>query len=114
MTATPLPQVDALREVSPVRLPQVVELDRQGSVLVPTPLGPPEEVMGLNVLRGCVHRCPFCSVRVSGSYPNDGQVYRYARTPERLEQDLMEQRPRAVFLSPATDPFPPITEVQEE
>jgi DNA repair photolyase len=39
----------------------------------------------------------------------------YEGTPERLERELTGRRkvPRAVIISPGTDPFPPVQEIQE-
>jgi DNA repair photolyase len=107
----PLPTVDP----SP-RLPRLFRLTRDGGVLRPTPLAGDDEVLGLNLTRGCWHRCCFCSVRASPHHPPAGEVPVYADTAERLAADLdaRPQRPRAVFLSPGSDPFPPLDEVQSE
>jgi DNA repair photolyase len=74
------------------------------------------DVLALNLARGCAHRCAFCSVRAYPTYPGDGVVQLFAGTAERLERELSGRRrlPRAVFVSPSTDPFPPIRVVQNE
>jgi DNA repair photolyase len=74
------------------------------------------DVLALNLARGCAHRCAFCSVRAYPTYPGDGVVQLFAGTPERLDQELSRRRQllQAVFVSPSTDPFPPLSEVQTE
>jgi DNA repair photolyase len=70
----------------------------------------------LNLSVGCVHRCGFCSIRAYPTFPGNQVVYLYADTPRRLAQELASHRqpPRAIYVSPATDPFPPIADIQEE
>jgi DNA repair photolyase len=94
----------------------VVPLERRGAVLNDTPLAHGPGVRGLNLIRGCVHRCAFCSVRGSPHYGGDGEVQLYTNTAGRLaaELDACQRRPHAVHVSPATDPFPPMAAVQEE
>jgi DNA repair photolyase len=55
-------------------------------------------------------------VRGSPYYGDDSDLILFSDTPARLnaELDARPRLPRAVFVSPATDPFPPIAEVQEE
>ena len=50
------------------------------------------------------------------SVPGDGVVRMFRHTPEQLERELSARRhlPRAVYISPSTDPFPPLPDVQEE
>lgn len=97
-------------------LPQIQWIDRPGTLLHSTPLGGGDDVLGLNLSRGCVHRCTFCSVRASPRYLGDRVVKLYHGVPERLDLELtrMQHRPRAVYLSPGMDPFPALDEVQEE
>jgi DNA repair photolyase len=85
-------------------------------MLHPSPFGPDGDVLALNVTRGCVHRCGFCAARAYPSYPGDEVVQVYRHTPEKLAEELAgrQRMPRAVFVSPATDPFPPLSEVQAE
>jgi DNA repair photolyase len=92
-----------------------VWVERPGAALRPTPQAG-DDVLGLNLTRGCVHRCGFCSVRAAPSYPGDDFVYLYADTAEQLATELAarHRRPRAVLLCPAADPFPPVVEVQAE
>jgi DNA repair photolyase len=74
------------------------------------------DVVSLNLTTGCVHRCPFCSARAYPTYPGDDLVFLFSDTIERLEKELASRRrrPRAVFVSPSTDPFPPLPEIQAE
>jgi DNA repair photolyase len=71
-------------------------------------------VLGLNLTRGCVHRCPFCPIRANAAYPGDDVIQIYEDTPARLEAELAHRRklPRAAVISPGTDPFPPLNEIQ--
>lgn len=113
MARTTTPPVTPAR-TPPPRLPRVVRAFRPGTVLHPTALTADPEVLGLDLTRGCVHRCAFCSVRGSPYYGRDDEIQLYDDTPARLEAELdgRPQLPRAVFLCPATDPFPPFAEVQ--
>jgi DNA repair photolyase len=103
-------------EVSPKCLPFITRATRSGPALQSTALTTDPEVLGLDLLRGCAHRCAFCSVRGSPYYDGDRELILYEDTADRLtsELDARARLPRAVFVSPATDPFPPFTEVQEE
>jgi DNA repair photolyase len=97
-------------------LPQIEWVERQGTVLHPTPLAEAPEVLGLNLTRGCGHRCSFCSVRAYPGYSGDSVLQAYKLTARRLASELAHRKvlPRAVFLSPASDPFPPFSVIQEE
>ncbi len=114
MARTTPPPVTQAR-TPPNRLPRVVRASRPGLVLHPTALTADPEVLGLDLTRGCVHRCAFCSVRGSPYYGGDDELLLYDDTPDRLaaELDARPRLPRAVFVCPATDPFPPFAEVQE-
>jgi DNA repair photolyase len=100
----------------PSRLPRLIKVPRPGTALHPTALTSDPEVLGLNLLRGCAYRCAFCSVRGSPYYDSDEELLFYEDTAARLAEELdgRSRLPRAVFVSPATDPFPPYAEVQEE
>lgn len=121
----PLPTIQQERLTIPLatlkkphdpELPAVEWIDRSGSLLHPTPLGGSDDILGLNLSRGCAHRCAFCSVRASAHYPGDDRIQLYRGLAERLHLELarMRKRPRAVFISPAMDPFPAVPEVQAE
>ncbi|MFL5244870.1 MAG: SPL family radical SAM protein [Gemmataceae bacterium] len=98
------------------RLPRIEWLERSGFVLHPTPLGEAPEVLGLNLTRGCGQRCAFCSIRAFPGYTGDQVLQVYKNTAARLDAELARRKnlPRAVFLSPSSDPFPPFKEVQAE
>ncbi len=128
ITKTPLPMITPrepdrrqLRWLAPTeqprrRLPRVTRRTRSGPLLHPSPVGDPNEVLSLNLASGCAHGCSFCSVRAAPNYIGDEVVYLYADMPKQLSAELARRRklPRAVYISPSTDPFPPIFQIQEE
>lgn len=97
-------------------LPRVEHVERRGPVLHKSPLGESGEVLSLNLAAGCGHRCPFCFVRSYPTYPGDDVLRLYRKTAERLDEELSgrETKPWAVYVSPSTDPFPPLNDVQRE
>jgi DNA repair photolyase len=109
------PQQDPLN-LSHHSLPRVEKIPRKGTVLHPSPMVDQDDVFSLNLTKGCAHRCSFCSVRANPNYPGDEVVYLYADTAEQLDKELTERTklPRAVYVSPSTDPFPPLAEIQTE
>lgn len=109
-------QLLEVRRVSRPALPRVERLARKGPLLQPGPFSQQPDVLGLNLTLGCGHRCVFCSVRGSSGYPGDGTVLVGSDTVARLAGELgsRQPRPRAVYLCPATDPFPPLQAVQQE
>jgi len=100
---------------APPALPRVEKIERQGPVLHPSPI-PEQDFLSLNVTAGCAHRCVFCSVRAYPTYPGDQVVFLYTDTAQRVDKELSDRArlPRAVYVSPATDPFPPLADVQAE
>jgi DNA repair photolyase len=100
----------------PSGLPRIEWIERQSKALHSSPLGADGEVLALNLARGCWHQCGFCAARAYASYPGEAVLQVYSQTPQRLEEELAGRRrlPRAVFVSPSTDPFPPSSEVQAE
>src|SRR5207244_4564802 len=97
-------------------LPRVIRSDRKGPALHPSPLADSPDVLSLNVAMGCGQRCAFCSARAYANHPGDGVVYLFNDNVKRLTSELAdrEQKPRAVYVSPSTEPFPPLAEVQAE
>lgn len=93
-------------------LPRLTRVARHGPVLHETALAPAPDVLGLNLTRGCGHRCAFCSVRASPNYPAD-EIVLFNNTVDLLQDELSRVRPRAVYLCPGADPFPPLPAVQE-
>lgn len=98
------------------KLPRIEWVQGKGALLHPSPLAEAGEVLSLNLGQGCGQRCPFCMARAYPSYPGDDRVVLFSNTCDRLEQELASRRklPRAVVVSPTTDPFPPLAEVQAE
>jgi DNA repair photolyase len=96
--------------------PRVIQVPRRGAVLHASPLAGEGDVLSLNLARGCAHRCAFCSVRAYPTFPGDEVVMLFEDTAGALDRELSHRRrlPRAVFVSPSTDPFPPFEEVQDE
>jgi DNA repair photolyase len=88
--------------------------DRHGPALRPSPLSTGGDVLAVNLAAGCAHRCAFCSARAYLTHPGDDVLHLFRKTPERVAEELAARRvrPRAVFVSPSTDPFPPLAEVQ--
>jgi DNA repair photolyase len=109
-------QLHAPQESAPQALPRVERRKRTGPALHASPLGKAGDILSVNLLRGCVHHCAFCPARAYPSYPGDAVIHLYTDTIERLRQELAARRqaPRAVYISPSTDPFPPLNEVQAE
>jgi DNA repair photolyase len=100
----------------PARLPRVERVPRLSPLLHDGPMPDFPDVLSLNLAQGCAHRCVFCSARAYPSYRGDDVIYLYEDAPQRLAAELAARRtlPRAVYLSPATDPFMPLVEVQRE
>src|SRR5205085_3308513 len=96
-------------------LPRVEKKRRNGPALHASPLED-EEVLSLNLAAGCAHQCGFCLARAYSNYPGDDVIHLFTDTTERLAHELARRtrQPRAVYVSPATDPFPPLLDVQEE
>lgn len=100
----------------PARLPRVERVPRRSPLLHAGPMPDFPDVLSLNLAQGCAHRCVFCSARAYPSYRGDDVIYLYEDTPARLDAELASRRcrPRAVYISPSTDPFMPLVEVQRE
>jgi len=104
------------RDLTSVPSPRVHWVPRNGLILHPSPLARDEHVLALNLARGCLAGCPFCSVRAYPQFPGDSTLLVYRDTAALLDEELSRrsQPPRAVFLCPSTDPFPGVPEVQAE
>ncbi|MFN4260363.1 MAG: radical SAM protein [Gemmataceae bacterium] len=112
---TDLPPINESRRAMARPLPRIQPRPRGGPVLHAAPLAD-ERVLSLNLTRGCVHRCAFCCARAYSSYPGDDVLELFTDSAGQLERELarLRQLPRAVYISPATDPFPPFNAVQYE
>lgn len=119
----PLPVADAavdrsslrLRSPELPRLPRVEWVVGGGNLLLPGPADQPE-LLSLDVADGCVHQCGFCAVRARADYDGDRVIRLRRDVVEQLEKELGARRvrPKAVYISPSTDPFPPVAEVQAQ
>src|SRR5947199_5047993 len=87
-----------------------------GSVLKPGPFRQRRQVQTVEFIEGCGHGCPFCPARFTGDGKPLAQIRMVADAAARLEQELdqLADRPQAVLVSAATDPFPPIPQIQDE
>jgi DNA repair photolyase len=114
----PVPQLDAKPVLHNSRwaLPRVECVPGPATVLRAGPVAGRGDIMSLNLTRGGAHGGSFCCVRGSAGYRGDETVYLFADTAKRLAEELASRRqqPRAVYVSPATDPFPPLGAVQAE
>jgi DNA repair photolyase len=102
---------DDLFQSLPPTLPVVTWVREPQLLLRPGPFESHPDVLSLHYVEGCLHGCPFCPVR--GRIGEDVRLT--ANAAELLDAELraLPRLPRAVLLSPATDPFPPLNEVQQ-
>src|ERR1700722_6324435 len=123
VTALNLPLLDGLpeeawsvEEAAHPRLPHVAWKIRRGSLLHANPLGDDSSVLSLNLAQGCMQRCTFCSIRGHAGYRGDEEISLYANTAKHLKAELARRsdRPRAVVMSPSSDPFAPNLLIQED
>ncbi len=86
----------------------------RGSVLRRSHLSPTGDVSAIHLTNGCSHRAPWCPCR--GSAIHGVSSIRLLRGAARaLELELLQREkvPRAVQISPLSDPFLPAEEIQE-
>jgi DNA repair photolyase len=95
-------------------LPAIRRVRRQGAVLGAGPDPGLPHLKSIDLTDDCVMGCAFCYARASLNVPRDGPVHLFTDSAEALENELRSRsrRPKAVYLSPGTDPFPPLVEVQ--
>jgi DNA repair photolyase len=100
----------------PPSLPAVERVNEARPLLKPGPFAQEPDVLALDFITGCGHGCPFCPVRLGGDGRALDRVYLATNVAERLTEELLDlpSRPSAVFVSPTTDPFPPLQEIQHE
>ncbi len=105
-----------LSERLPERPVQVVRVARSGPLFHASPLTGDAEVLALELARPSPRRDPFCWLRLAPGCPSEGVVELYRETAEQLDRELARRPrlPRAVFISPATEPLPPLPEMQAE
>jgi DNA repair photolyase len=97
-------------------LPTITRVSQARPLLKPGPFAQQPEVMSLDYIDGCGHGCPFCPVRLGHDGDALGQIRLAADASARLQDELLDlpSQPKAVFLSPNSDPFPPLNEIQHE
>lgn len=99
-------------------LPRLEMIERRGTLLRPSPMADllDQDILSLNHVSGCPHRCTFCYVRGYPGYEGDEVIYLYTNAAELVRSELKERRrlPKAVYLCPSTEPFPPFNEIQAE
>jgi DNA repair photolyase len=105
-----------LFKLLPPTLPVVERAQDPRPLLRPGPFTNQPGVLALDYILGCGHGCCFCQARLAGDGRGLDSVVLAADIPERLTEELLDQprKPGAVFVSPTTDPFPPLQEIQDE
>jgi DNA repair photolyase len=96
-------------------LPLVAEVKVPRRLLKPATLQK-SNVSDLHFIEGCGHGCPFCFARTAAETDGSGEIRMVTGASAQLDLELRESpiQPSAVFISPSTDPFPPLNQVQDE
>jgi DNA repair photolyase len=95
----------------PPALPSIVTVRDHRRLLTQGPFAQQKDVLALEFVEGCVQTCTFCPVRALGVGATVRLVDDAAAALES-ELDELDRQPRAVFVSPTTDPFPPLNAIQ--
>ncbi len=95
-------------------LPRVEFVNRQGSALRPGPNPDLLHLKSLDLTEGCAYGCAFCLAGGRPSNHDDGVVRLFRDTADSVARELRSKRPKAVYMSPSSDPFPPFAEIQRE
>src|SRR5580765_703433 len=105
-----------LFKLLPPALPVVEQIAQHRPLLKTGPFTQQPAVLALDFIDGCGHGCPFCPVRIGGDGIASDRVRMVSDAAEQLADELLDlpAKPSAVFVSPTTDPFPPLNEVQHE
>ena len=105
-----------LFQLLPPALPVVERVNGSAPLLKPGPFLDRPEILALDHVSGCGHGCPFCVARLGGDSKTFGSIGLTADAAERLTDELLDlpNRLQAVLVSPSTDPFPPLQEIQQE
>lgn len=92
---------------------EVIKIKRKAAVLAPSQLACLAKLPTINLTAGCAHGCLYCYARSYSQNPGQGRVALYENTLEKLRDELprKRKRPRAVYFSPSSDAFQPVTEV---
>ncbi len=91
----------------------VIRADRRSAVLTPSSLACLSHMPTINLTSGCAHGCLYCYTRGYTTHPGEDKVVLYGNTLEKLEDELAHKRtkPQAVYFSPSSDIFQPVSEV---
>jgi len=92
---------------------KTVPIERRSAVLTSSRLACLANVATINLTAGCAHRCIYCYAQGYSTSPRDGTVHYYENTADKLAEELRRKRklPRAVYFSPSSDLFQPVSEV---
>jgi DNA repair photolyase len=103
-----------LFQLLPKALPSVERVRDHRRLLKTGSFAPQQNVLALEYVEGCIQGCSFCPVRAAGAMLAGGAVRLMDNVAPALavELDNLATQPRAVFVSPSTDPFPPLNEIQ--
>mgnify|MGYP000997209074 CR=1 FL=1 len=90
-----------------------VRVRRRGPLLIPSSESASPGIYGVDLTLGCGHFCRWCHVREAPAPMGRGRLLYDPRLAERLVDrlDSLAETPRAVCLSPRSDPFPPSREI---
>lgn len=90
-----------------------VRVRRHGPLLIPSAQSSAAGLYGVDLTVGCGHGCRWCHVRQAPATAGRGRLLYDPRLAERLVDrlDSLSEKPRAVCLSPRSDPFPPGREI---
>jgi len=91
----------------------VIRTERKSVVLSSSSLSCLSHIPAINLTSGCAHGCLYCYARGYSTYPGEDKVVVYQNTLEKLKKELSCKRtkPQAVYFSPSSDIFQPISEV---
>jgi DNA repair photolyase len=94
---------------------KVIQTDRRSAVLTPSSLACLSHVPTINLTSGCAHGCIYCYTRGYSTHPGENKVVLYRNTLDKLKEELAHKRkkPQAVYFSPSSDLFQPVSEVLE-
>lgn len=92
---------------------QVIPVERKSAVLTPSSLACLAHIPTINFTVGCAHECRYCYARGYLTHPGEGKIKLYINTLAKLQEELRRKRkkPTAVYFSPSSDPFQPVSEV---
>lgn len=93
----------------------VIQTNRRSAVLTPSSLACLSHMPTINLTSGCAHGCVYCYTRGYSTHPGEDKVVLYRNTLDKLKEELARnrKRPQAVYFSPSSDLFQPVTEVLE-